>query len=75
MFGSVGETIDSVCKFVLANVESEQFRNGSPYYESPIAFTYAFSRAYADVKTTSKRAADQAVAALERERRYLQDTY
>jgi hypothetical protein len=48
MFGSVGETIDSVCKFVLANAESEQFRNGSPYYESPVAFTHAFSRAYAD---------------------------
>jgi hypothetical protein len=48
MFGSVGETIDSVCKFVLAQAENEQFRNGSPYYESPVAFTYAFSRAYAD---------------------------
>jgi Prenyltransferase and squalene oxidase repeat len=48
MFGSVGETIDSVCKFVLAQAESEQFRNGSPYYESPVAFTYAFSRAYTD---------------------------
>ncbi len=32
-------------------------------------------RAYADVKTMSEAAAEQAVAALERERRYLQDTY
>ena len=48
MFGSVGETIDSVCKFVLAQAASEQFRNGSPYYESAEAFTHAFSRAYAD---------------------------
>ncbi len=48
MFGSVGETIDSVCKFVLANAENEQFRHGSPYYESPVAFTHAFSRAFAD---------------------------
>jgi sulfite reductase (NADPH) flavoprotein alpha-component len=32
-------------------------------------------RAYADVKTMSQAAAEQAVAALERERRYLQDTY
>ena len=48
MFGSVGETIDSVCKFVLARAEGEQFRNGSPYYESPLAFTHALSRAYAD---------------------------
>jgi len=48
MFGTVGETIDSVCKFVLSRAQSEQFRNGSPYYESPVAFTHAFSRAYAD---------------------------
>ena len=48
MFGSAGETLDSVCKFVLARAESEQFRSGSPYYESPEAFTHAFSRAYAD---------------------------
>ena len=40
--------MDSVCKFVLARAESEQFRSGSPYYESPEAFTHAFSRAYAD---------------------------
>jgi sulfite reductase (NADPH) flavoprotein alpha-component len=32
-------------------------------------------RAYADVKAISEEAAEQAVAALERERRYLQDTY
>jgi sulfite reductase (NADPH) flavoprotein alpha-component len=32
-------------------------------------------RAYADVKTISEEAAEQAVAALEREHRYLQDTY
>lgn len=48
LFGLAGESVDSVCKFVLARVESEQFRNGSPYYESPEAFTHAFSRAYAD---------------------------
>ena len=33
------------------------------------------ARAYADVKTISADAAEQAVAALEREHRYLQDTY
>ena len=35
----------------------------------------ALVRAYADVKTLSPEAADQAVATLEREKRYLQDTY
>ena len=35
----------------------------------------ALVRAYADVKTLSSEAADQAVATLEREKRYLQDTY
>jgi Prenyltransferase and squalene oxidase repeat len=48
LFGSAGETIESVCKFVLASAESGKFREGSPYYESPEAFTHAFSRAYAD---------------------------
>ena len=32
-------------------------------------------RAYADVKTVSPEAAEQAVAALERDKRYQQDTY
>ena len=35
----------------------------------------ALVRAYADVKTLSPEAAEQAVATLEREKRYLQDTY
>jgi sulfite reductase (NADPH) flavoprotein alpha-component len=32
-------------------------------------------RAYADVKSSSPEAAEQAVATLEHDRRYLQDTY
>jgi sulfite reductase (NADPH) flavoprotein alpha-component len=32
-------------------------------------------RAFADVKAISAQAAEQAVVTLERERRYLQDTY
>jgi hypothetical protein len=48
LFGLAGESLDSVCKFVLERAESEQFRKGSAYYESPEAFTHAFSRAYAD---------------------------
>jgi sulfite reductase (NADPH) flavoprotein alpha-component len=35
----------------------------------------ALVRAYADVKTLSPEAAEQAVVTLEREKRYLQDTY
>ena len=50
LFGLAGESLDSVCKFVLERAESEQFRKGSAYYESPEAFTHAFSRAYADGK-------------------------
>ena len=50
LFGLGGESLDSVCKFVLERAESEQFRKGSAYYESPEAFTHAFSRAYADGK-------------------------
>jgi sulfite reductase (NADPH) flavoprotein alpha-component len=35
----------------------------------------ALVQAYADVKSLSPEAAEQAVATLEREKRYLQDTY
>jgi sulfite reductase (NADPH) flavoprotein alpha-component len=35
----------------------------------------ALVRAYADVKALSPEAAEQAVVTLEREKRYLQDTY
>src|SRR5262249_37905648 len=48
LFGSAGETLQPVCKFVLQCMDNGCFRHGSPYYESPVAFTYAFSRAYAD---------------------------
>ncbi|PYK32289.1 MAG: hypothetical protein DME57_00430 [Verrucomicrobia bacterium] len=48
LFGLEGETIDAACKFALSKAQSEQFRNGSPYYESPMSFAYAFSRAYVD---------------------------
>ena len=35
----------------------------------------ALVRAYADVKSLAPEAAEQAVAQLERDKRYLQDTY
>ena len=48
LFGLEGETVDAACKFALSKAQLEQFRNGSPYYESPMSFAYAFSRAYVD---------------------------
>ena len=48
LFGLAGETIDPVCKYVITRVENDEFRRGSIYYSSPLAFTHAFSRAYAD---------------------------
>lgn len=48
LFGLVHENFEEVCGYLLKQVESEAFRRGSVYYPSPWAFTYAFSRAYAD---------------------------
>src|SRR5437016_4486254 len=52
-------TCNRAVTYLLAHAESEQFRNGSPYYQSPEAFTRAFSRAYAD---GGARCLDEAVA-------------
>jgi|SRR5215471_772297 len=48
LLGPEGETADGACKFVISQAQSEEFRKGSPYYESPMAFCYAFSRALVD---------------------------
>jgi hypothetical protein len=48
LLGLEGESADAACKFALAKIQTGEFRNGSPYYESPMAFAYAFSRAFAD---------------------------
>ena len=48
MFGLVHENFDAVCTYLLTNIESDQFHRGSIYYPSQWAFTYAFSRAYAE---------------------------
>jgi len=47
VFGLAHESFDSVCNYVVTQAETDAFRLGFPYYPSPLAFTYAFSRAYA----------------------------
>jgi hypothetical protein len=47
-FGLAHETIDKVCDYAVTQAEADTFRHGSLYYSSPLAFTCAFSRAYAD---------------------------
>jgi hypothetical protein len=46
LFGLAGENIDAVCKYVLAQIENDNFRHGTVYYRSPLMFAHAFSRAY-----------------------------
>ena len=46
LFGLVHENIDPVCKYVLAQIENDNFRRGTVYYRSPLMFGHTFSRAY-----------------------------
>ena len=46
LFGLAHENVDAVCKYVVAQVENDNFRRGTVYYRSPLMFTHAFSRAY-----------------------------
>ena len=46
LFGSAHENVDAVCKYVLAQIENDNFRRGTVYYRSPLMFAHAFSRAY-----------------------------
>jgi prenyltransferase/squalene oxidase-like repeat protein len=48
LFSLVHENFEAVCAYLLKHVENDSFRGGSIYYPSQWAFTYAFSRAYAD---------------------------
>ena len=48
LFGLVQENFEVVCDNLLKRVEDDSFRRGSIYYPSPLAFTLALSRAYAD---------------------------
>lgn len=47
-FGLASEKLDTVCNYVLTEIENGGFQRGTVYYSSPLAFTFAFSRAYAE---------------------------
>jgi prenyltransferase/squalene oxidase-like repeat protein len=46
VFGLAHENVDAVCKYVLAQIDNDNFRRGTIYYRSPLMFAHAFSRAY-----------------------------
>lgn len=46
LFGLQHENVDAVCKYVVAQIENDNFRRGTVYYRSPLMFAHAFSRAY-----------------------------
>lgn len=48
LFGMQRENLDAVCKYVLGQIENDNFRRGTVYYRSPLMFAHAFSRAYRD---------------------------
>lgn len=50
LFGLAGEKIDRVCEYEVEQFEGEQFRRGSVYYPSPLAFLFAVSRTYSEGK-------------------------
>ena len=40
------ENVGAVCKYVVAQIDNDDFRRGTVYYRSPLMFAHAFSRAY-----------------------------
>ena len=46
LFGLAHENVDAVCKYVLGQIDNDNFRRGTVYYRSPLMFAHAFSRAY-----------------------------
>ena len=52
LFGLAQENVQTVCNYVLAQIENGNFQRGTVYYRSPLMFGHAFSRAYreGDVK-------------------------
>jgi hypothetical protein len=46
LFGLQRETVDAACKYVVSQIENDNFRRGTVYYRSPLMFAHAFSRAY-----------------------------
>jgi Prenyltransferase and squalene oxidase repeat len=46
LFGLAHENVDAVCKYVVAQIDNDNFRRGTVYYRSPLMFSHAFSRAH-----------------------------
>ena len=46
LFGLQRENVNAVCKYVLGQIDNDNFRRGTVYYRSPLMFAHAFSRAY-----------------------------
>ena len=46
LFGLQRENVDAACKYVVSQIENDNFRRGTVYYRSPLMFAHAFSRAY-----------------------------
>ncbi|HLW36629.1 MAG TPA: hypothetical protein VKS98_13325 [Chthoniobacterales bacterium] len=46
LFGLAHEDMDAVCKYVVAQIDNDNFRRGTVYYRSPLMFSHVFSRAY-----------------------------
>ncbi|HST31079.1 MAG TPA: prenyltransferase/squalene oxidase repeat-containing protein [Chthoniobacterales bacterium] len=46
LFGLAHENMDAICKYVIAQIDNDNFRRGTVYYRSPLMFAHAFSRAY-----------------------------
>ena len=48
LFSLVGKPVDAVCRRAVESARTGAFVQGTIYYASPLAFTYALSRAHAD---------------------------
>ena len=48
LFSLADESLDTVCAYLVKQVDRDAFVGGSVYYPSQWSFAYAFSRAYAD---------------------------
>ncbi len=48
LFSREGQSLPEVCRAAVAYTKTKAFENGTGYYPSPLAYTYFFTRAYAD---------------------------
>jgi len=47
-YSLLNQSLPEVERYLIGVVETETFKQRSPYYESPLGFIYCFSRAYSD---------------------------